>query len=281
MTVASATGGLVNNTPIICGGVSFTTSTSNICYNLKENDVIATTQMIVNRTYAASIVYNEHFLWITGGTDMALNLIHSSSEFIQTGKNHSVAGSSLPRPLHRHAMVALENDLTMVIGGVSLNGPDNSNVTYLYDHSSQQWTFGPPLITGRYGHAAFLVTDEVTDENMIIVAAGAQDLEVLNSTEILHDDKWIEGKIYFKSIVFLNFFLQIFIIRTQFAYSTDGYHSLNSNIRQRPSNIWGSQQLHLAKKNLHNQLFQWGVLDLATKARNICTKELEHGHTST
>ena len=138
-----------------------------------------------------------------------MDLIHSSSEFIQTGKNHSVAGSSLPRPLHWHAMVAVENDLTMVIGGVSLNGPDNSNVTYIYDHSSQQWTFGPPLITGRYGHAAFLVTDEVSDENMIIVAAGAWYLEVLNSTEILHDDKWIEGKSNFRSIVCLNFFTNL------------------------------------------------------------------------
>ena len=193
MKVSSATGGLVNNTPMICGGVSFTTSMSNTCYTLKENDVIATVQLIVNRTYAASIVYDEHSLWITGGKDRELNLLHFSSEFIQTGKNNSVAGTNLPNPLYRHAMVAVEKDLTMVIGGGSLNGIDDSNVTYYYDHSSQQWTYGPPLITGRFAHAAFLVTDEVSDVKMVVIAGGWY-WEDLNSTEILHDDKWIMGK---------------------------------------------------------------------------------------
>lgn len=192
MRVTDATGGLINNTPLICGGFSFTSSSSDTCYSLKENDVTATAQMLANRTYAASIVHNEHFLWITGG-DMGLSLIHSSSEFIEAGKNNSVAGTNLPRPLTWHAMVAVEKDLTMVIGGLSLNWIDDSNVTYYFDHSSQQWSSGPPLIIGRHGHAAFLVTDEVSNENIVVVAGGGY-LESLNSTEILHDGKWIEGK---------------------------------------------------------------------------------------
>ena len=192
MRVTDATGGLINNTPLICGGFSFTSSSSDTCYSLKENDVTATAQMLANRTYAASIVHNEHFLWITGG-DMGLSLIHSSSEFIEAGKNNSVAGTNLPRPLTWHAMVAVEKDLTMVIGGISLNWIDDSNVTYYFDHSSQQWSSGPPLIIGRHGHAAFLVTDEVSNENIVVVAGGGY-LESLNSTEILHDGKWIEGK---------------------------------------------------------------------------------------
>ena len=193
MRVTDATGGLINNTPLICGGFSFTSSSSDTCYSLKENDVTATAQMLANRTYAASIVHNENFLWITGGWDMELRLIHSSSEFIEAGKNNSVVGSNLPRPLNSHAMVAVEKDLTMVIGGLSLNEADDLNITYYFDHSSQQWSSGPSLIIGRYGHAAFLVTDEVSNENIVVVAGGGY-LESLNSTELLHDDKWIEGK---------------------------------------------------------------------------------------
>ena len=198
MRVTDATGGLINNTPLICGGFSFTSSSSDTCYSLKENDVTATAQMLANRTYAASIVHYENFLWITGGRDMELSLVHSSSEFIEAGKNNSVAGTNLPRPLTWHAMVAVEKDLTMVIGGLSLNWgnwywTDDSNVTYYFDHSSQQWSSGPPLIIGRHGHAAFLVTDEISNENMVVVAGGSY-LESLNSTEILRDGKWIEGK---------------------------------------------------------------------------------------
>ena len=198
MKVAGATGGLVNNTPLICGGLSLTSRTSNTCYSLKENDVIATTKLLANRTFAASIVINEDLLWITGGLDMDNNLMHLSSEFIETGKNNSVAGINLPKPLYRHAMVKVENYLTMVIGGLSLNEANDSNevyssVTYYYDHSNQEWTSGPLLITGRYGHSAFLVTDEVLNENMIVVAGGFF-LETLDSTEILHGDKWIAGR---------------------------------------------------------------------------------------
>ena len=200
MKVSLATGGLVGNTPLICGGISFTSSISNTCFSLKENDVRATAQMLANRTYAASIVHNEHFLWITGGWDMELSLIHSSSEFIQAGKNNSIAGTDLPRPLQNHAMVVVEKDLTMVIGGFSLNGADGSDITYYYDHSSQQWAFGPPLITGRYSHATFIVTDEASDENIIIVAGG-WNWGSLNSTEILKDDKWIRGTNNFNVIL--------------------------------------------------------------------------------
>ena len=201
MKVAAATGGLVNDTPLICGGISLTSSISDTCFSLKENDVIATAQMSANRVMAASIVHNEHFLWITGGAeDLEISLIHSSSEFIQVGKNNSVAGNNLPHPLFRHAMVAVEKDLTMVIGGASLNGADDSNVTNYYHHSSQRWTVGPPLIIGRFGHAAFLVTDELSNDNMIVVAGGFHG-ETFNSTEILHNDKWVEGKSNFTSIL--------------------------------------------------------------------------------
>ena len=206
MKVAAATGGLVNNTPLICGGEkslsSHFFSISNTCYSLKENDVMDEVQMLANRTYAASIVYNEHFLWITGGMgNWELNLIHSSSEFIQIGKNNSIAGSNLPRPLYWHAMVVVEEDLTMVIGGLSLNDTEDSNVTYYYDHTRQQWTSGPPLIIGRHGHAAFFVTDEVLNEKIVVVVGGSWNWESLNSTEILQDDKWIKGIINFTVIL--------------------------------------------------------------------------------
>ena len=203
MKVAAATGGLVNNTPLICGGeVGSYLSISNTCYSLKESAVKVEAQMLANRTNAASIVHNENFLWITGGMgNWGLNLIHSSSEFIQIGKNNSIVGSNLPRPLYWHAMVVVEEDLTMVIGGLSLNDTEDSNVTYYYDHSRQQWTSGPSLIIGRHGHAAFFVTDEVLNEKIIVVVGGRWDWESLNSTEILQDDKWIKGMINFTSIL--------------------------------------------------------------------------------
>ena len=54
-----------------------------------------------------------------------------------------------------------------------------------------EWSNGPSLLEGRSHHAAGIVTDEVTDENFVVVTGSLH----LKSTEILRDGKWIQGKL--------------------------------------------------------------------------------------
>ena len=49
----------------------------------------------------------------------------------------------------------------------------------------------------RYTHAAGIITDEVTSEHFVAVTGGYYpDLDLdLDSTEILQDGEWVQGKI--------------------------------------------------------------------------------------
>ena len=47
------------------------------------------------------------------------------------------------------------------------------------------------MMQARASHAAGIVTDEVTGENFVAVTGGVGD----NSTEILQDGEWVQGKI--------------------------------------------------------------------------------------
>ena len=98
-------------------------------------------------------------------------------------------GPDLPMALRYHAMVAIINTRSMVIGGENL---DYSASTFYYDHNEGEWTTGPNLMQARDSHAAGIVTDEVTDENFVAVTGGYYS-GVLDSTEILQDGNWVQG----------------------------------------------------------------------------------------
>ena len=60
-----ATGGLIGNTVIICGGSAEWNGWR--CYSMTSEKVTQVTYMSNRRQYAASIVLNDDTLWVTGG----------------------------------------------------------------------------------------------------------------------------------------------------------------------------------------------------------------------
>jgi hypothetical protein len=76
----------------------------------------------------------------------------------------------------------------------------SSASTYYYDHIEGEWSNGPNLMQRRHGHAAGIVTDKVTNEHFVAVTGGYDKNHnsshgYLDSTEILQDGKWVQGKI--------------------------------------------------------------------------------------
>ena len=70
--LGGATGGLVGDTVIICGGFNGTFSfvdewITDECYSLTSKKATLVTHMSVGRLYTASIVLNDNTLWVTGG----------------------------------------------------------------------------------------------------------------------------------------------------------------------------------------------------------------------
>ena len=80
-----------------------------------------------------------------------------------------------------------------LIGGAKRNSSSAS--TYYYDHIEGGWSNGPSLMQRRNGHAAGIVTDKVTNEQFVAVTGGLDIYNYLDSTEILQDGKWVQGKI--------------------------------------------------------------------------------------
>ena len=68
LEVYGAYGGLLRNTPVICGGHDQTNNYQD-CYSLNQRTSKFLRKMFVSRFGAASIVLNETILWITGGED--------------------------------------------------------------------------------------------------------------------------------------------------------------------------------------------------------------------
>jgi hypothetical protein len=183
--VDSATGGLIGNTVIICGGGREVAD----CYSLTSKKATLATHMSVVRYFAASIVLNDNTLWVTGGLNVGGVL--ASTEYVTI--NRTLSGPDLPTALYRHAMVAINSSCSMVIGGYNEYQPlqnKYSASTFYYDHIKGKWSNGPSLINERSGLVAGIVTDEVTNENFVLVTSNNK-----SSTEILQDGKWVQGKI--------------------------------------------------------------------------------------
>ena len=99
-------------------------------------------------------------------------------------------GPELPIALRLHAMINIEIDKTVVIGGYT---GSYSAQTFIYNHNHGNWSYGPSLFQARFYHAAGIVTDEVTHETHAIVTGGYSD-GYLKSTEILKGGSWTLGE---------------------------------------------------------------------------------------
>ena len=181
----------MGSTPLICGGIA-NEATSDKCFTLDKDKATSVTTMLVKRSHSTSIILDSNHLWVSGGLDLETGLVHSSSELVNVGSTYP--GPELPRQLYMHAMVSVQGDITMVIGGANSNGSTiDSDMTHIYNHKMKRWTNGPTLNIERTSHAAFIVIDLVTEERLVIAAGGYINEFSINSTEILIENIWVKG----------------------------------------------------------------------------------------
>ena len=122
----------------------------------------------------------------------------ASSEFITI--QETIQGPDLPYPVNNHALVAINDSFSMVIGGNCDCSPHlQTDNTFYYHHTEDVWTNGPSLVEKRNSHAAGLITDKVTEETFLVVTGGNTGSYTQEypsaSTEILQDDNWVLGKL--------------------------------------------------------------------------------------
>ena len=192
ISVDGATGGLIGNTVLICGG--YDGSFIDECYSLTSQKRPLVTHMSVARDLAVSIVLNDNTLWVTGGFGNGIGRLVSTEYVTISG---TIPGPDLPMALTGHAMVTINSTCSMVIGGYGGSYFGVYASTFYYEHLEGDRINGPSLIQARRNHAAGIVTDEVTNENHVAVTGGnyVHEINDLDSVEILQDGKWVQGKI--------------------------------------------------------------------------------------
>ena len=194
-TVSVATGGLLQNSPIVCGGKNEIWNDSQDCVVIGQPK----RKMIEKRSGAASVAIDQNTLWIVGGQNG--NDLRST-EFIKLGQP-SVKGPDLPFAISYHSMIQYDKKSIYIIGG-GQNGLLFKN-TWIVDPTNEfKITKGPSLNNGRSHHSCAKMT--LNGRTILVVAGGDGYGGVLDSVEILDPSEnniWTQG-LYLKSITVEN-----------------------------------------------------------------------------
>ena len=194
----SATGGLINGTPLLCGGNDHTNKKypTSDCFVLDNSGTGWSKKggLLEPRKDAGqnSVVINGKLILSGGDGGSAVGRL-TSIEMVSPDASAVKLSVNLPKGLQGHCQVQWDDTTVMIIGG---NDGSYSAATYFVDVDSEMID-GPTLNTARYLHSCgeLLITTDTGTDAYIVVTGGVN----LKSTEILkktnnNDQEWITGK---------------------------------------------------------------------------------------
>ena len=185
-----ATGGLINNQPIICGG--FDGPCSNFYTVLGQFN--NSRQMLEERRYCSSVVLNQTDLWLTGGSSGG-STANKSTELISIDQPPR-KGPELPFTISSHSMVLVDPKTIFLIGGSQSS--QRSKKTWIIDPSKNfEVKSGPDLNEARVLHSCSKM--KIGEKIYLIVAGGygvdqcitLDSVEILDTTSL--DQGWTLG----------------------------------------------------------------------------------------
>ena len=162
LVINDATGALVGNKIIVCGGYSYTSS----CYEFShDHNWKLLGEMNTKRSSSASIPI-PNGLWVTGGYDGHKRL--DSTEIVLSNGT-ILNGPPLPEPRSYHCLLQYKNT-TFLIGGYG-NG-DRQSTVWIFKEGMKYVGDGPMMTFARYDHACGIYHSSAHDGNPIIVISG-------------------------------------------------------------------------------------------------------------
>ena len=187
----NAMGGLINETPVLCGGKDYPEYyDSCIVFGQTKTSI----KLKEPRSQAASVMLNKKTLWILGGVTTGGSRL-SSTEFITLDPATSVNGPALPKELYGSCAVKYNESHIYLTGGYS-SGYTNDVWIYnsILDAGSSSWTEGPRMNNERGYHGCIVLHHD--QRSLIVVAAGWNGGNGLKSVEILdpNKNKWVQGE---------------------------------------------------------------------------------------
>jgi len=168
--VWGATGGLVGDTPLICGGSFYSDEWQyqKSCYSLKEDGDWKFESNLNTARYAAAngeVIINNKLV-IAGGYNGG-NL--ATIEVVAPNSRSETLPIRLPVTMLGSCIVPWDTNTFLIIGGY-LGGLSSRNQTYYINMANNTYTTGPNLLTARWMYACH--TMQVNGEDFIIVAGG-------------------------------------------------------------------------------------------------------------
>ena len=185
-------GGVLENHPIIGGGSGLDGKSY-----FKLSDSMKTYQMLQgeNRT---CIAIDEKKLWVNGGAPQGPKFDKPVTEFI-TLDQAPIEGPALPQTIYGHAMIHLDKDTILIIGGRNEEeyASDSDKITWIVDLKDNFKTKrGPKLNIGRMHPACAKM--EIQDKVYVVVASGnyiswpaLDTVELLDTSDL--DRGWFMG----------------------------------------------------------------------------------------
>ena len=207
LEIRSGVGSNIGSFPAICGGHGYGSGSSlNQCYRLVAGEWQQFATMTLRRYGAAGIFLGNSLMVFGGYEDPGSGRLQSTEIINEDGQVSQ--GPLMPSAVYYHANAAV-NASTFIISGGSTNTNDQSPLTWYYNHVTQKFQPGPSLMEGREEHASGTVVDQETNENIVVVAGGYNNGDVLDSTELLIDGEWQQGTNHAKNkyVCFIPLFL--------------------------------------------------------------------------
>ena len=191
LEIRSGVGSNIGSFPAICGGYGYESGSSlNQCHRLMAGEWQQFATMN-SRRYGAAGIFLSNSLIIFGGYETPGSGRLQSTEIINEDGQVS-QGPVMPIAIYYHANAAV-NSSTLIISGGSTNTNNQSPLTWYYNHVTQKFKPGPSLMKGRNEHTSGTVVDKETNENIVVVAGGYNNGDVLDSTELLINGEWQQG----------------------------------------------------------------------------------------
>ena len=180
-------GVLLENTPVICGGIKGYQSDQCRFYDKASNTWELLAYMVTPRVYFGAAIF-KGALWVTGGKKS--NIGTETTEIIAPDGTVT-AGPTLPTRRYAHCMVVLNNNEFMMVGGNC--GPARNSRTY--NATSGTFTDGPSTLHDRYYAPCSIFQSKFHNDRQVVLVAGGEDdpgtAELLDFSQ--ENAQWVEG----------------------------------------------------------------------------------------
>merc|ERR1711971_439355 len=189
VALSGAVGANLGGTPVVCGGYLGSSVYTKKCYRFKNSGWEEFASMKARRNVAAAVMHNDR-LHVFGGRSSSSFILYNS-EIINVDGEVSY-GPYLPTGVRSHAMTKINGTVSLLSGGET-HGDSYSAKTWYYNHDTETFTSGPDLMEGRRHHGSALNVDKVTRAKIVVVTGGYNNVNNLDSTEMLINGQWQTG----------------------------------------------------------------------------------------